>query len=81
MHTAEFEAVVKDGKIELPQQYQNEFFTHVKVFLLEKTSSGAKKINPINNLYGALADGANPTLWEKEKTAWRIAAAKKYAPR
>ena len=81
MHAAEFEAVVKDGKIEIPQQYQNKFFTHVKVFMLEKMSAGNKKTNSVNSLYGALADGANPTLWKKEKTAWKRAAAKKYAPR
>jgi hypothetical protein len=81
MHTAEFEAMVKDGKIEVPQQYQNEFFTHVKVFMLEKTSAGNKKINSLNSLYGALADGANPTLWKKEKTAWKRAAARKHASR
>ncbi|GBR74443.1 hypothetical protein NO1_1617 [Candidatus Termititenax aidoneus] len=35
MYTAEFDAVVKDGKIEIPRQYQSAFFSNVKVFLTE----------------------------------------------
>ncbi len=37
MYAIEFEAKVKDGKIEIPAEYRDKF-THVKVIVLTKTT-------------------------------------------
>ena len=79
MHAAEFEAVVKDGKIEIPQQYEGKFF-QVKVFVMDALQT---KKSPVKSGYGfgALAGLANPALWDKEQGAGKRAAIKKYDPR
>jgi hypothetical protein len=36
MNAVEFDATAVDGKIEIPNQYQNIFSTHIKVILLKQ---------------------------------------------
>jgi hypothetical protein len=67
MHTAEFEAVVKDGKIELPRQYQGKFF-QVKVFVMDALLT-KKPAAKSGHGFGALTGLANPALWDKEQGA------------
>ena len=40
-----------------------------------------KKINGIKTLRGSLSKYANPKLFEKEKSAWSVAAGEKYGIR
>ena len=81
MYAAEFYAVVKNGKIEVPVQYQNEFQSSVKVILLsskqQKCIIADNKIKQAKG-FGSLSHGAKPDLWEQEKGAWERAVIEKY---
>ena len=81
MYAVEFYAVVKDGKIDVPVQYQNEFKSKVRVILLsaeqQKSTLTEKKLVQAKG-YGSLSHGANPKLWEQEKSAWERAIVEKY---
>jgi len=79
MNSAEFDAVIKDGKIAVPSRYQNKFFTNVRVFLLENMTFSK---NPAADYgFGALAELADPSRQTKEKNAWRNRVIKKHASR
>ena len=77
MNSAEFEATIKDGKIDVPRQYQNKFFTNVKVFILDNMTFAK---NPTTDYgFGALSELADSSRRAKEKDAWRNRVIKKYA--
>jgi hypothetical protein len=41
MHAIEFKTIIKNGLIEIPQQYRENFKSHVRVILLSEESSKA----------------------------------------
>jgi len=79
MYAVEFDAVVENGKIDIPAQYQNKFISTVKVILLkpEYINNNAGQTKPTNG-FGALAHRANPALWEFEKGAFERNVVKNY---
>ncbi|GHU39494.1 hypothetical protein FACS1894190_04410 [Spirochaetia bacterium] len=76
MYATEFEAMVlEDGKIEIPREYRKPS-SRIKVIILQ--SSKEKQFKGSGDGFGALANKANPKLWDKETNAWKKAAIEKY---
>jgi hypothetical protein len=82
MNTTEFRAKIKNGKIDVPLQYQNKFDSDVRVIILnrdyENTIATQKNSGPAKG-FGALAHRAAPSLWEQEEGAWERAVVNNYA--
>ena len=71
MNTVEFFSRVYDGKIAIPEKYQDEFVSDVKVVLY--------KVHPQElKAFGGLAHRANPKLWEQEEGAMERAMVTNY---
>ena len=82
MYAIEFEATVRDGKIEIPAEYMGRFSSGVKVILLAKEQEKGTMAKEKNESgFGALQGYANPALWEQESGAWERAAGEKYEAR
>ncbi|MDR2648189.1 MAG: hypothetical protein LBB94_00490 [Clostridiales bacterium] len=82
MYAIEFEATVRDGKIEIPAEYTSRFSSGVKVILMAKEREKSAKVKVKNESgFGALSGHANPALWKQESGAWERAAAEKHETR
>jgi hypothetical protein len=80
MYAIEFEATVRNGKIEIPPEYTSRFSSDVKVILMAKERGKNVKVKKESG-FGALSSHANPALWEQESGAWERAAMEKYETR
>lgn len=74
MFAIEFNATVRDGKIEIPTEYKQQFSApnNVKVILLKReqiNSAKAKKATKADFGFGALSRYANADLWAHESHA------------
>ena len=82
MYAIEFEATVRNGKIEIPAEYMSRFSSDVKVILMAKErEKNAMVKEKKESGFGALSGYANPALWEQESGAWERAAVEKYENR
>lgn len=82
MYAIEFEATVRDGKIEIPAEYMSRFSSNVKVILMVKErEKNAMAKEQKESGFGVLSGYANPALWEQESSAWERAAVKKHEAR
>lgn len=73
MYAVEFNAKINNGKIYIPQQYQDKFNSDVKVILLKtEIDDISHKIEGIKTAkgFGVLSHRANPNLWEQEENSW-----------
>ena len=74
MYAIEFEATVRDGKIDIPIEYTTRFSSGVKVILLaEEREKIAQTKAKKESGFGMLSKYANPSLWEQEADAWEQA--------
>ncbi len=86
MYAVEFDANIRDGMIQIPARYKNQFVAphNVKVILLRQETAKtqtARKDKAADDGFGALSRYANPALWEQENGAWERAAVEKHESR
>ena len=75
--------IPQDAKFQIEQIVKDNNTTieyMLKEFILTTINLNKKRVvsTEIASLAGALAEYANPDLWEQEKTAWEEAAVEKY---